>query len=875
MTIQNSEHNVELDLRFRGAVSKPETDAVAVVKRIDVFDVSVRLTYSVNKLQTNRLFHYYGADHFAVIHFQVGFGSRKAACEYVAQVLRNGIKIDNQKYSYLGHSASQLKSATCVLFCGTPEAVTDLIEEWGAFSRISEVAKRAKRFGLLLSGIYPILKIGAPSVQMIDDIQTSEYVFTDGCGFVSPAWAKKIARRANAVCRFRGQPYVPSVLQIRYKGFKGILVVHPDVVECDVQIAFKYLMAHNELDIAEKLWEDGINGVVHTRLLKLQAAEIRSSAKCVPKRGSSGQVQSPLSTPSSSPCAEAALSSPGSHSDVKEKLRIRIEDSRLAFGVADPSGLLEYGQCFYQPTIDGEPRALTDGFVLVARNPAYHPGDLRVLQVVDVPSCRHLRDVIVFRTKGPRPHADEMAGGDLDGDKFFCCWDSDLVPCRDNLVPPLEYPAAPPRVTPDHVTREDLIRYFAYYDAALVGKLDAYWNTWADLKGVNCRECTAVAQLFARGVDACTSGERVAVPSWLVPPTPPHQPTTGTLEEEASSSAEQRAWNKMDLAAQLWRRSNNLQVLSDSLGGRSSGGPPGQASRAGGAMDIEEVQRLLELQDVGVSDYELLRFIIKWCKRHSCSLIESGLMYAIDYSTLSHEQRLFAKAAGVPVHLLYNALNASEIISREDLAHFSLHSVDPLHWKLFSRGSLDIPATYGSLYTCLTGSQADSMSLKIGGAHLRLNHYDTAIINYLVILHCQVHRRSRSRPAQKERRTPALNSSHANADIDLTALNAIGHVPGRWRGCDFVLGFEKKLVVFRTHESQAVAVYFPHRCDGPGEHACTGTEQLVAYVFARGFRKKEVLVDHQFDFDSVRLQLYRGQKRSSFLWLRAAPPPPE
>eukprot|EP00854_Cymbomonas_tetramitiformis_P022238 gene22238-26817_t len=154
-------------------------------------------------------------------------------------------------------------------------------------------------------------------------------------------------------------------------------------------------------------------------------------------------------------------------------------------------------------------------------------------------------------------------------------------------------------------------------------------------------------------------------------------------------------------------------------------------------------------------------------------------MYAIDYSTLSHEQRLFAKAAGVPVHLLYNALNASEIISREDLAHFSLHSVDPLHWKLFSRGSLDIPATYGSLYTCLTG-------------------------------------------------------------------------------------FEKKLVVFRTHESQAVAVYFPHRCDGPGEHACTGTEQLVAYVFARGFRKKEVLVDHQFDFDSVRLQLYRGQKRSSF-----------
>lgn len=45
------------------------------------------------------------------------------------------------------------------------------------------------------------------------------------------------------------------------------------------------------------------------------------------------------------------------------------------------------------------------------RNPCYHPGDIRVLQVVDVPGCRHLRDCIIFPVKGPRPHADEMAGG--------------------------------------------------------------------------------------------------------------------------------------------------------------------------------------------------------------------------------------------------------------------------------------------------------------------------------------------------------------------------------------------------------------------------------------------------------------------------------
>jgi hypothetical protein len=46
-------------------------------------------------------------------------------------------------------------------------------------------------------------------------------------------------------------------------------------------------------------------------------------------------------------------------------------------------------------------------------------GDIRKLEAVDIPSFHDLKNVIVFPMNGPRPHAMEMSGGDLDGDTFW------------------------------------------------------------------------------------------------------------------------------------------------------------------------------------------------------------------------------------------------------------------------------------------------------------------------------------------------------------------------------------------------------------------------------------------------------------------------
>jgi hypothetical protein len=101
----------------------------------------------------------------------------------------------------------------------------------------------------------------------------------------------------------------------------------------------------------------------------------------------------------------------------EQKCRILIPQSRLVFGVCDPRGCLKEGECFISATQDddGVARAIS-GYVLVARNPCLHPGDLQKLRAVPKEELSHLTDCVVFPVVGRRPAADMMSGGDLDGD---------------------------------------------------------------------------------------------------------------------------------------------------------------------------------------------------------------------------------------------------------------------------------------------------------------------------------------------------------------------------------------------------------------------------------------------------------------------------
>lgn len=105
---------------------------------------------------------------------------------------------------------------------------------------------------------------------------------------------------------------------------------------------------------------------------------------------------------------------------LKERSNIPIpqSDGRILVGVVDETNSLQYGQVFIQlRESNGKNQIIHSCKVLITKNPAHFPGDVRKLDAVDCPALHHLDECIVFPTQGPRPHPNEISGGDTDGDE--------------------------------------------------------------------------------------------------------------------------------------------------------------------------------------------------------------------------------------------------------------------------------------------------------------------------------------------------------------------------------------------------------------------------------------------------------------------------
>ncbi|KAJ4764055.1 RNA-dependent RNA polymerase [Rhynchospora pubera] len=325
------------------------------------------------------------------------------------------------------------------------------IRKWlGEFELIRNVAKYATRLGQSFSSSTEALTVQHDEVDLIQDItNNTSYVFSDGIGKISFEFATRVAKK----CRLKG--FTPSAFQIHYDGYKGVVAVDPasskklslrrsmskfesENTTIDVLAYTKYQpcflnrqlitllstlgVSDNVFELKQKEGVDQLNQVLTDPKKAYEAVELMSP-------GETTSLLKELLLCGYKPDCEPFLSMM-LHAfwatrmfELRTKSRIFVPKGRALMGCLDETRLLEYGEVFVQVSRAGcgshFNANVVAGMVVVAKNPCLHPGDVRVLQAIDIPDLHHMVDCVVFPQKGKRPHLDECSGSDLDGD-IFC-----------------------------------------------------------------------------------------------------------------------------------------------------------------------------------------------------------------------------------------------------------------------------------------------------------------------------------------------------------------------------------------------------------------------------------------------------------------------
>ena len=279
-----------------GLPGAAKLDQRQVVKRValrtDLGADRHSMTFSLEKAEPNRAIKRYPLHNFVLVSvedFRPLFRKEGAdisrvdghlqpavwreCADYVVRFLRAGLTINGVEYNFYGHSNSQLKSRSCFLYAASKDEISTMVESLGDFSKMKTVGKKAKRIGLLFSSAQVAMEVPADRCEDIPDIETTDYVFTDGCGLIAPHLARELARRTRIV--FRDTRYTPSVFQIRYRGYKGVLTVDPRITKGKTLLRMRKSM--KKFSGGD---EDSFAVVEHSKVSSLPLSDVLNLVRC-------------------------------------------------------------------------------------------------------------------------------------------------------------------------------------------------------------------------------------------------------------------------------------------------------------------------------------------------------------------------------------------------------------------------------------------------------------------------------------------------------------------------------------------------------------------------------------------------------------------
>ncbi|CAF0893708.1 unnamed protein product [Adineta ricciae] len=486
-----------------------------------------------------------GVERFLLVHFrdednrQLRVSNTSIKIRLKNSMLK-GIDLFKKTYKYMGSSTSQMKEMG-FWFIDLPSNIKDIQTAYnilGRFDKIKNIATYIARIGQYFSTTWHIginltkvkTKNDIPNDSNLyyvyddPDVKRNGYNFTDGIGKISWGLAGRVAQKMNIPLYSKED--IPSAFQIRVAGCKGMVAIDPDSNLNDYYISVRESMMKFEsddwnLEICE--FARPMTLTLNNQVIRL-LSDLGNPDDVFISFQNRGLTQWEVPEDQQPTAIDIAVQKNASYSLSRDNLitnRIPIPptDGRNLFGIADETGELKSGQCFIQyslldstkKTTNQEKFHVLQGTVLVTKNPCLWPGDFRRLQAVRNPRLEKcMRDVIVFPINGSRPHSNEIAGSDLDGDQYWVYWGDDFKIERD--VPPLSYEGAK-KVEVEKIDQEIIVNHIveSFGAGIILGMIANTHTVVADRHdkhsfGEPCRE---LADLFSLAVDSPKTGRFV------------------------------------------------------------------------------------------------------------------------------------------------------------------------------------------------------------------------------------------------------------------------------------------------------------------------------------------------------------------------------
>ena len=503
-------------------------------------------------------------------------GRADALFNRVSRAMRNGIVVAGRYYEFLAFGNSQFREHGAYFYSPTStKSAHDIRVALGHFDHIKTVAKYGARLGQCFSTTRAMQT--TVTLHKIPDIERNGYNFTDGVGKLSLFLAQMAAQDLGLHNAFDDPP---SLYQFRLGGCKGVLALDPAITKKEVHIRpsqhkFEALYTGLEIIRCSSLATPFFNrqiiivlsdlGVLDHVFIRKQQQMVNAyeqamtdkteALKCLLKHIDTNQTTLTMASMVLDGFMDACepfmmsllnLWRASTIKELKKKARIAVDEGAFVLGCVDESGTLQGHRDDPQSRLDAtrEEKMETlpeifiqvddtnrkshykviEGICVLARNPSLHPGDIRVVRAVDVPTLHHHKNVVVLPQTGDRDIANMCSGGDLDGDDYMVLWDQDLIPKLIN-VPPMDFTPEKPVEKTGPIDISDVGDFFVTYmknDA--LGRIAHAHLAQADQQpgGVASDTCIELAKLHSQAVDYPKSGIPATMEHTLRPKRWPH-----------------------------------------------------------------------------------------------------------------------------------------------------------------------------------------------------------------------------------------------------------------------------------------------------------------------------------------------------------------